>query len=104
MGIVISLAIAGAIFQNRAVSNVLSILPDANESSLWQAITGMDSSYLATLSSTDRVRVISAVVSALSSVYIVVIVGGAVTVLPASFQYVTHLNCLQISANVELEK
>ena len=85
MGIVISLAIAGAVFQNRAVSNILSILPDANESSLRQAITGTDSGYLATLSSTDSVRVIGAVVSALSSVYIVVIVGGAVTVILACF-------------------
>ena len=43
MGIVISLAIAGTIFQNRAVSNVVSILPSVDTSSLHSAITGTDS-------------------------------------------------------------
>lgn len=85
MGIVISLAIAGAIFQNQAVSNVFSILPNVEESSLRGAITGTDSSYFSTLSPSDRAHVISAIATALSSVYIVVIAGGATVVVIACF-------------------
>lgn len=98
MGIVIALAIAGAIFQNLAVSNVLSVLPDANKSDLRQAITGTDSNYFATLPPSQRVMVITGIASALSSVYIVVIVGGAVTVILACFLPVCEMNkCLKLS-------
>ena len=85
MGIVISLAIAGAIFQNQAVSNVLSVLPNVDESSLRGAITGTDSTYFSTLSHSDRAQVIGAIVAALSSVYIVIIAGGGLVVIIACF-------------------
>ena len=85
MGIVISLAIAGAIFQNRAVSNVVSILPGADTSSLRSAITGTDSTYFAGLSLGERVSVVDGIVKALSDVYIVVIIAGATVVLLAIF-------------------
>ena len=85
MGIVISLAIAGAIFQNRAVSNVVSILPGVDVSSLRSAITGTDSTYFASLSREERVSVVREIVKALSDVYIIVIVAGATVFLLAVF-------------------
>ena len=100
MGIVIALAIAGAIFQNLAVSNVLSVLPEANRSNIRQAITGTDSNYIATIPPSQRVMVISAIAAALSSVYIVVIVGGAVTVVLACFLPVCRMNncfCIRLT-------
>lgn len=85
MGIVISLAIAGAIFQNRAVSNVVSILPGVNTSSLRSAITGSDSAYFASLHLAERKSVVDGIVKALDDVYIVVIIAGATVVLISVF-------------------
>ena len=85
MGIVISLAIAGAIFQNRAVDNVVSIIPGVNTSSLRSAITGTDSTYFTSLSRDERVSVVDGVVRALGDVYIVVIIAGAIVILLAVF-------------------
>lgn len=83
MGIVVSLAIAGAVFQNHAFSKVVSILPDVDKSRLREAIIGTDSTYFGILSASDRSRLLDAIVSALSSVYVVVIVAGATTLLIA---------------------
>ena len=78
------LAIAGTIFQNRAVSNV-SILPGVDTSSLRSAITGIDRAYFASLSRGERVTVVGGILMALSDVYIVVIIAGATAVLLAMF-------------------
>lgn len=90
MGIVVSLAIAGAVFQNEAFRKVVSVLPNVDRGSLREAITGTNSAYFDTLSNSDRDQLLSGVVSALSSVYVVVIVAGAVTVLVAFLLPVGH--------------
>lgn len=91
MGIVVSLAIAGAIFQNRAISNVVSILPGVDTSSLRSAITGTNSAYFASLGPAERAGVVDGIVKALSDVYIPVIVAGAAVVLLAVFLPKTKL-------------
>ncbi|KAF6218596.1 hypothetical protein HO133_005947 [Letharia lupina] len=91
IGIVISLAIAGAIFQNRAVSNVVSILPGVDISGLRSAITGTDSAYFASLSPAERGSVTEGIVKALGDVYVVVIVAGATVILLAVFLPKTKL-------------
>ncbi len=85
MGIVVSLAIAGSIFQNRAIANVVRVLPDVDTTLLRSAITGTDSAYFARLGSTERIQVVEGIVKALSDVYIVVIVAGAVVFVLAIF-------------------
>ena len=85
MGIVISLAVAGSIFQNRAVANVVRVLPGVDKTRLRSAITGTDSAYFASLAYDERMRVVNGIVKALSDVYIVVMVAGAVVVLLAVF-------------------
>ena len=85
MGIVISLAIAGSIFQNRAVANVVRVLPGVDNARLRSAITGTDSAYFASLASTERTQVVDGIVKALSDVYVVVMVAGAVVVVLAIF-------------------
>ena len=77
MGIVVSLAIAGAVFENEAFHKVLVIMPNVDRSTLRQGITGTDSSYFTTLTTTNRTRVLDAVILALGSVYIVVMIAGA---------------------------
>ena len=91
IGIVISLAIAGAIFQNRAISNVVSILPAVDTSSLRSAITGTNSAYFASLSPAERGGVVDGIVKALGDVYVPVIVAGATVVLLAIFLPKTKL-------------
>ena len=85
MGIVISLAIAGSIFQNRAVANVVRVLPGVDNARLRSAITGTDSAYFQTHEYTERAQVVGGIVKALSDVYVVVIIAGAVVVVLAIF-------------------
>ncbi len=91
MGVAVSLAIAGAIFQNRAVSNVVSVLAGIDISSLHSAITGIDSTYFASLSPAEREGVVDAIVKALNGVYVVVIIAGATVLLLAIFLPKTKL-------------
>ena len=85
MGIVISLAVAGSIFQNRAVANVVRVFPGVDKTRLRSAITGTDSAYFASLASAERMQLVTGIVKALSDVYIVVMVAGAVVVVLAIF-------------------
>lgn len=85
MGIVVSLAIAGAIFQNQALSKIVRVLPHVDKASLREAITGTDSTYISSLPPADRAKVIGGIADAIGSVYIVVIVAGATTVVLACF-------------------
>ena len=91
MGVAVSLAIAGAIFQNRALSNVVSALPGIDISRLQSAITGVDSAYVASLSPAEREDVVDGIVKALSGVYIVVMIAGATVLLLAIFLPKTKL-------------
>ena len=85
MGIVVSLAVAGAIFQNRAFANVARILPDIDRSILRSAIAGSDSTYFGGFAPEQRKSVIEGIVEALRDIYIVVIIAGACVVLLALF-------------------
>lgn len=85
MGIVISLAVAGAIFQNRAVANAVRILPNIDITTLRNAITDTDSACLGSLPLSERTKVIEGIVKALSDVYIVVMFAGATVVVLAIF-------------------
>ena len=81
----VSLSIAGAIFQNRAIDNIVTILPGQDRNTLRSAVTGTDSTFLSSLVETERLRVIRGIVEALSSVYAVLIVAGATVFLAACF-------------------
>ena len=84
LGIVVSLAIAGAIFENQAVDHVARTLPSYPRDQLRSAITGTYSSFLSSLNSPQTEKeVIHGIVEALSSVYIVVMVAGAVVTIIA---------------------
>ena len=85
MGVAVSLAVAGTIFQNRALKNVLSVLPDIDLSRLHSAITGVDSAYFSTLDPAERKGVVDAIVEALGGVYVVVMIAGATVFLLAVF-------------------
>lgn len=92
MGIVVSLAVAGAIFQNRAVTNVLRILPGVDITIIRGAITGTNSAYFSGLAPADGIRVIEGIVRALSDVYVVVIFAGTSVIILAIFLPVSDRN------------
>ena len=91
MGVAVSLAVAGTIYQNRALSNVVSALPGIDISRLQPAITGVDSAYFASLGPAEREGVVDGIVKALSDVYIVVMIAGATVFLLAMFLPKTKL-------------
>ena len=96
LGIVVSLGIAGAIFQNRAITKIQLILPFVDDGTLRSAVTGTSSNFLAGLSPSLQDPVFAAIINALDDVYALVIAGGALTVvlallLPVSLT--TYLVC-----------
>lgn len=76
---------ASSVFQNRAVANVVRILPDTHTATLRSAITGTGSTYFATLAPEDRTRVVAGIVKALSNVSFAVMVAGVAVVILAIF-------------------
>lgn len=85
MGIVVSLAIAGSIFENQALAHVRDVLPGVSKQQVKDAITGTNSELFDTLAGDVRGKVISAIVNALSSVYLVVLVAGVTVLLISVF-------------------
>ena len=91
IGIVISLAIAGSIYQNEAYTAIKPLLPPSIPApEIRSAIAGTSSAVLRDLPQGIREMVIEAVVRTMDRVYILAIAGGALTVLlgvvmPVSF-------------------
>ena len=79
----ISLSIAGSVFQNKAVHNVQIILPDQNSVTVKDAVTGTFGPFIKSLSPSEKTRVVEGIARAISEVYIYTIVAGAVVVILA---------------------
>ena len=94
LGIVVSLGIAGAIFQNRAVGLIAQLLPSLDLEALRGAVAGTNSNLLQTLPKSSQGPVLVAIVSALDDVYVLVMVGGAVTVLLSCFLPVSSCSAM----------
>ncbi|KAG8626046.1 hypothetical protein KVT40_006447 [Elsinoe batatas] len=77
-GIAFGLAIAGAVFVNKAISGLEVLLPNASRADLQLAITGTSGAYFRTLPGDLQSQCIDAVVLALRDVFIPVYVGVAV--------------------------
>lgn len=78
-GIAFGLAIAGAVFVNGAVANLVTVLPPGvSRAQLQMAIAGTSGEYLASLGVEVREAATDAVVTALREVFVLVYVAGAV--------------------------
>ncbi|KAK4198250.1 putative multidrug efflux system protein [Triangularia verruculosa] len=77
-GIAFGLAIAGAVFVNDAIANLMVALPGVPRNTLQLALSGHSGEYLQSLSEQSRIAAIEAIVLALQKVFIPVYVGGAV--------------------------
>jgi hypothetical protein len=83
LGIAIMLAVANAIFLNKATDGIQSLLPEASLSEVQSAIQGVPSSIVDNASATVRASIDAVVVDAINNAYILIMVAGALTIVLA---------------------
>jgi hypothetical protein len=76
-GVTIALAIANSVFLNKSQTSISAILPDIPKAQIQAAIAGAGSDFVKSLSATVREEVLTAIVSAMSKTYILVITAGS---------------------------
>ncbi|KAI0859728.1 major facilitator superfamily-domain-containing protein [Xylaria cubensis] len=79
-GIALSLAIANAVFLNRATLGIHELVPDASLQEIQAAIQGASSDFFNNLTQSTREAVLVAVVKSMNDAYVLVITAGALTV------------------------
>lgn len=84
-GITIALTIANSIFLNKAEKSLTAILPGTSRGQIDRAIAGAGSAFVADLDSDLQQRVLGAIVDAISPVYSLCIVAGAVVLVMSMF-------------------
>ena len=89
LGIVLALAISGAVFQNKALDELQKILPDVSRNALRGAISGSNSGLFKQLPDTTREKVLHGVVDAMSRTYYLVVAAGALAIIGSVFMKVS---------------
>ena len=84
-GITLGLAVANAVFLNKAESNIKGILPNASLEEIQAAILGVGSQFVKSLPDDTRTAVIGAIVKAMSKTYFGVIAAGSLVVVMSLF-------------------
>ncbi|KAH7114896.1 hypothetical protein EDB81DRAFT_920204 [Dactylonectria macrodidyma] len=84
LGITLSLAISGSVFQNVAFDRLAPLFPTEPASAVRDLITGSGSGLFATLDPATTQQVLDIIIHAMSKTYILVLTAGAVTILSAS--------------------
>ena len=79
----IALAIANAVFLNRASKSIAVILPTTPIEEIQAAIAGAGSDFIRSLNAETQAKVLNAIVNAMSRVYILGITAGALTIILA---------------------
>lgn len=82
-GITVALAVANTLFINYAQNGISAVLPNAPRATILGAISGAGGPFFGSLNDLQRTQVLQTLVSAIDRTYIMVIVGGAVTILLA---------------------
>ncbi|KAJ5664907.1 uncharacterized protein N7477_007355 [Penicillium maclennaniae] len=85
LGIVLALAISGAVFQNKAIDELQKILPHLPRDVLRGAISGSNSAVLKQIPADTKVKILHAVVDAMSRTYYLVVGAGALTIIGSLF-------------------
>lgn len=84
-GITLALTISNSIFINQSTSKISTILPNVPVVTVQQAISGAGGSLFQTLSADNKIKVLKAIMTSISNVYIMVITAGALAVVLAVF-------------------
>lgn len=91
LGIALSLAISGSIFQNKAIAGLQSVLPGIPISEVRGVLSGASSGLYQNLASDVRARVLAVIVDSMSYTYVLVITAGAMTIIGSLFMSVSDL-------------
>lgn len=81
----IALAIANAVFLNRASNGIAVILPTVPVQEIQAAIAGAGSTFIKSLNADTQAKVLNAIVNAMSRVYILGSTAGALTIILSLF-------------------
>jgi hypothetical protein len=96
LGITLSLAISGCIFQSVAFDNLTPLFPAEPASKVRDIITGASGELLAPLDAVTTQKVLAIIIDAMSKTYILVLLAGAVTVINAVLMKVRYFASLSI--------
>lgn len=91
LGIVLALAISGAVFQNKALDELQKLLPQMSRHQLRGAISGTNSNLFKQIPADTREVILHAVVDAMSRTYYLVLAAGALTVVGSLFMKVSEV-------------
>jgi len=78
-GITIALAIANLVFLNKSQAAISAIFPHISIADIQAAITGAGSAFVANLRGGVKREEFTAIVDSMRNIYILIIVGGAIT-------------------------
>jgi hypothetical protein len=85
LGIAIMLAVANALFLNKATDGIQNLLPNTPLSEVQAAVSGAGSELFQSLTGSLRNDVLQAIVDSINSVYILLLVAGAVPIVLCPF-------------------
>jgi hypothetical protein len=97
LGIVLALAISGAVFQNSAINRLQTILPDVPREALQGAISGAGSQFFQRLPPALQEQVLVAIVGSMAKPYILVITAGSMTIIGSLFMKVSTPSKFSVS-------
>ena len=87
----------GSVYQNRAIRNVSHILPTYTDAEIRQLVAGTYSNLFSSLPESIQSQVVQAIISAMTSVWTILMAAGALTVILALFLPVCKLHLLHLS-------
>ena len=93
LGITLSLSVSGSIFQNKAVQNIASVLPDIPQNELPQLITGASGQLYKSLSEDDQLLVVDQITRAIRDSFYYLIGTTALGFITSLFLTVSVLFC-----------
>jgi hypothetical protein len=96
LGITLSLAISGCIFQSVAFGNLTPLFPAEPASKVRDIITAASGELLAPLDAVTTQKVLAVIIDAMRKTYILVLLAGAVTVISAVLMRVRYFASLSI--------
>ena len=89
LGIMLALAISGAVFQNKAIDQLQRVFPHLSRNDLRGAISGNDSGILHRLDDATRAQALHAIVDSMSRTYFLVVTAGAMAATGSLFMKVS---------------
>ncbi|KAL8951311.1 MAG: hypothetical protein Q9222_002710 [Ikaeria aurantiellina] len=85
LGLVLSLSISGAVFVNRSLDRLQALFPNLPRTNLQNAISGVSGDFISSLPQQLQSQCLEIIMSSLQTVFVLVYVAGAVSLVTAVF-------------------